>query len=90
MKILYDATPLLMRSAGMGAVCSVPLASRGHSVGALVCEWSESRAFDAVTRERVREVGMLCGPILAVMSRAEAGFYRLGQLIDRQDHKRGQ
>ena len=66
------AHELLLRSSGAGAVCTVPLASRGQAVGALTCEWSEANALDATMGSRVRDTALLCGPILEVMSRAEA------------------
>ena len=67
------AHELLARSSGAGAVCTVPLASRGRPVGALVCEWSKAHALDTTLRGRVCDAGMLCGPILELMGRAEAG-----------------
>jgi len=63
----------LTRSTGAGAVCTVPLASRGRSVGAFTCEWREASELEARLRSRMREAGVVCGPILELMSRAEAG-----------------
>ncbi len=83
------AHQVLIRSSGAGAACTVPLASRGQPVGAITFEWSRSEqaAVDAV-RGRAREAGLLCGPILELMVRAEAGALertraRLAQWVER-------
>ena len=67
------AHELLLRSSGARAVCSVPLAARGELVGAVTCEWARPSDLDASRRAYVREATLLCGPILALMLRAEAG-----------------
>jgi RND family efflux transporter MFP subunit len=63
----------LLRDTGDGALCTLPLAAHGRAVGALTFEWSRASAIDERTRGRVRDAGLLCGPILALMGRAEAG-----------------
>lgn len=65
---------LLARSSGAGAVCSVPLAARGELVGAVTCEWSKASELDASRRAQLRDATLLCGPILELMARAEAGL----------------
>ncbi len=67
------AHEILLRGSGAGAACTVPPASRGEAVGALTCEWSEANALDAAMQIRVRDAAVLCGPILELMARAEAG-----------------
>lgn len=67
------AHEILLRSSGAGAACTVPLAARGDAVGALTCEWREANALDATMQSRVRDAAVLCGPILELMGRAEAG-----------------
>jgi len=54
------------------AVCTVPLADHGQTAGALTGEWVADVA-GAQARTRIEEAALLCGPILALMSRAEAG-----------------
>jgi RND family efflux transporter MFP subunit len=63
----------LARSSRADAVCTLPLASRGRAVGALTCEWTGTGSPDDALRGRAREIGEVCGPILDLMARAEAG-----------------
>ena len=82
------AHELVLRGSGAGAVCSVPLAARDQAVGALTCEWQRAGPPDAASREQVRDAAVLCGPILELMGRAEAGPFERGrtwltQLVER-------
>jgi multidrug resistance efflux pump len=63
----------LRRATGAGAVCTLPLAARGEMVGALSCEWAAGKAPGAAAGARLEDVAALCGPILALLARAEAG-----------------
>lgn len=64
---------LLLRASGAGAACTAPLASRGLAVGALTCEWAAGGVPGAAAK-RVRDAALLCGPVLELMGRAEAGL----------------
>ncbi len=66
------AHELLLRGSGAGSACTVPLASRGRGVGALSFEWKAER-LDAERVARVRDAALLCGPLLELMARAQAG-----------------
>jgi RND family efflux transporter MFP subunit len=68
-----DCHERLTRSSGADAVCSLPLASHGRGVGALTCEWAGATTPDAALREQLSDVAEICGPILGLMERAEAG-----------------
>lgn len=70
---------LLARTSGSTEICSVPLTSRGRCVGALTFEWSGQAAPNAARRARASEAGLLCGPILDLMERAEAGAFARAQ-----------
>ncbi len=63
----------LARGTGAGALRTLPLADAGRAVGALTFEWGDAAQLDALRRERVDEAAALCGPILALMARADAG-----------------
>ncbi len=67
------AHELLLRASGAAAACTVPLAARGCAVGALTCEWSEPIRLDDELGARLRDAGTLCGPLLELTARAEAG-----------------
>ena len=82
------AHEVLLQSSGAAAVSTVPLASRERAVGALTCEWSRARATEPKLREHAREASLLCGPILELMGRAEAGLSErarawLGRAVER-------
>ena len=61
----------LLRASAVTSVRTVPLASRGECVGALLCEWTDS--LDETRRASMDDAAVLCGPILALMARADAG-----------------
>lgn len=68
-----DAHERLMRGASAGAICSVPFAAHGQLVGALTCEWSDPAAFEPSRAKTLHSAGALCGPMLDLIRRAEAG-----------------
>ncbi len=68
------ANEQLMRSSGAAAVTTIPLVAHDRAVGALVCEWAEPAADGVARRRGVEEAALLCGPILELMQRAEAGW----------------
>lgn len=63
---------LLLRS-GAQSVCTIPLSARGQPIGAITFEWNTSLAIDAKQRRRIRDLGILAGPMLDLLARAEAG-----------------
>ena len=67
-----DAHECLMRSANAGAVCSVPLAAHGERLGAITCEWREPTIPPSAPK-LLQDAGALCGPMLDLLRRAEAG-----------------
>jgi multidrug resistance efflux pump len=73
------AHTLLARESGDTKICSVPLTSRGRAVGVLTFEWSGNVAADGAQRTRAREAALLCGPILDLLVRAEAGVFARAQ-----------
>ncbi len=82
-----DARPaheLFLRGSGAGSVCTVPLASRGRAVGAVTFQWGEPGCVDEERGARLREAGILCGPLLELMGRAQAGsLERLRDSLER-------
>ena len=63
----------LRRASRAGSLCTVPLASRDAPVGAIVFEWADAAIPSADRVAAATDAALLCGPILALMARAEAG-----------------
>jgi len=68
-----DAHARLLQGANAGAVCTVPLAANGRPVGAVTCQWSDASVLASASLETLRDTGALCGPLLDLLRRAEAG-----------------
>ena len=66
---------LLARSS---AICSVPLAADGRTVGVLTLERQDGATFDAATVDLCETVGVLLGPIFAIKQDNERGLWRRG------------
>lgn len=66
-------------AASASAIRTLPLASRGECVGALLCEWTDARGNDPARRGGMDDAAVLCGPILALMARADAGPLERGR-----------
>ncbi|MBW2385176.1 MAG: HlyD family efflux transporter periplasmic adaptor subunit [Deltaproteobacteria bacterium] len=78
----------LLRSTEGGYVVTLPLAARGRAVGALTCEWSRTRVLDDLARERLRVVGSVAAPVIALLARAEAtAGERARRWIDAQSER---
>ncbi len=60
----------LREASGAAAVATVPLVARGEIVGALTAEWGRGAS---LAGQRLDDVAALCGPILGLLARAEAG-----------------
>ena len=61
----------LLRESGARSACTVPLTWGERIVGALACAWSAPGAIDPARRERLRDAGLVCGPLLGLLARAE-------------------
>jgi RND family efflux transporter MFP subunit len=68
-----SAHSALMRSAGAQTTCTIPLAAHGHAVGAVTFVWTAANALDEAKRRQIRELSTLCGPLIELMARADAG-----------------
>lgn len=55
------------------SAATIPLVARGEPIGALACAWSEPTGA-TTARDAVREIALVCGPLLELMRRAEAGL----------------
>ncbi len=69
----------LLLGSGARTACTIPLAARGLPVGAITFEWQTEFGVDAELRARIRELGLLGGPILELLVRAEAGAFERGR-----------
>ena len=81
-----DSTPVaserhraLLLGSGARSACTLPLAARGHPVGAITFEWENEGAVTSEIRSGVREIGLLAGPIIELLARAEAGVVERGR-----------
>ncbi len=63
----------LLQGTEAGAIRTVPLAARGRAIGALTCEWRTADCVSPPIREKLGDAAVLCGPILELMGRADAG-----------------
>jgi RND family efflux transporter MFP subunit len=63
----------LLQNSGARSVCTIPLAAHGRAVGAVTLEWKLPGALDAGAHVQLEELATLSGPILELLSRAEAG-----------------
>ena len=63
----------LLQNSGSRSVCTIPLAAHDRAVGAVTLEWTLPGSLDAGARQQLDELATLSGPILELMSRAEAG-----------------
>jgi len=74
---------------GNGALCTIPLASNGKSIGAITFERHNAQPFDAAAVEMYKHIATLIGPVLELKRRndrwlaAKAGesLYRLLQKL---------
>jgi RND family efflux transporter MFP subunit len=64
----------LAREAPAAAICSAPLVSREQTVGVLSLERFHGTPFDAETRELVKTVGLLLGPVITLKQENERGM----------------
>lgn len=65
----------LAESSGAEVVRTLPLAWQDRCVGAVVCEWSDARTATEARRERLRDCGLFCGPILGLAAKADEGVF---------------
>jgi multidrug resistance efflux pump len=78
--IVIAAQRDLAARAGAAAVLTVPLASRGRTIGALALERNQGAPFDAATTELCRVAGELVGPVLE--AKLDAERWLRGRAVD--------
>jgi RND family efflux transporter MFP subunit len=77
--VVTESHQALLRGSGAGTVCTLPLSARGHPIGAVTLEWATGSAVGQSVRTRIGELGLLGGPILELLARAEAGPLERGR-----------
>lgn len=63
----------LLQSSGAQTACTIPLVAHDRAVGAVTFEWTLPGALSTTARQQLDELATLSGPILELMTRAEAG-----------------
>ncbi len=71
--IATHAHESLRRSSGARAVSTLPLGAHGCTVGAVTFEWATVDARDNADCELIPDLAALCGPMLELLARADAG-----------------
>jgi biotin carboxyl carrier protein len=72
----------LAKRNGGGAICTIPLASNGESIGAITFERHNGPAFDPGAVELYKNIGMLIGPVLELKHRNDRWLiFKLGESL---------